>query len=160
MFKKFSSKSVDTPTPLEEFFEKDPQDFILEKLSESSYSDKFNDNELIFLSKVLSNKNRFKKVYLNTSWKNFIKEKETLEIEIKDQNLSNIQEGFQDSFSNEIIEKMKQEDSKNFHVKLVIVEIMNTKTSKVAQKIISPILNSLNYSPDFGIFHTALMFVL
>jgi hypothetical protein len=156
MFKKFSSRSVDTPTPLE-IFEKDPQDFVLEKLSESAYSEKFNDNELIFLSKVISNKNRFKKVYLNTSWKNFIKEKETLETEIKDQNLSNIKEGFQDSFADEIIEKMKQEDSKNFHVKLIIVEIMNTKTSKIAQKIISPILNSLNYSPDFGIFHTALM---
>jgi hypothetical protein len=47
---------------------------------------------------------------------------------------------------------------KEVRVKLVIAEVSHTSAGKTFRKLISPVLSKLDVIPEFGMFHSALMF--
>lgn len=47
--------------------------------------------------------------------------------------------------------------TKRLKVKLVIVEIHQTNTQRSFRQLLSPIMNTFHISPQFGMFHSALV---
>jgi hypothetical protein len=88
-----------------------------------------------FLNKVISDKNLIKEKYLNIK-------------DISDKMNYETIEG-------NIFEIPKKE--KNLKIKLIITETLQSTKDHLGRQIISPVLQMLNISPTFGIFHTSLL---
>jgi hypothetical protein len=87
------------------------------------------------LNKVISDKNLIKEKYLNIK---DISDKMNYENERK-------------------IFEIPKKIEKNLKIKLIITETLQSTKDHLGRQIISPVLQMLNISPTFGIFHTSLL---
>lgn len=121
---------------------------------------------------LFTDKEKFIEQFLDTDWTNTIKQVQKAKTEILEKKKSmypssksdEVEEEEEEEFSDfdtTEIQLFNNQTQKTFEkalpIKFVVTEIMQSKAQKQMRELVAPVLSTLNISPEFGMFHVALL---